>query len=224
MKKILLVLFPIVLCAQSYINTITVQATSTVYVEANVIKFRIRLQQENSKPKLAFEEHKKLETSLIKLLSEYDIPDSAITYSLLNIRKRMNSQKTEVFRTNQEVIVRLNDIKDYTDFQISLLDNGFYEFDAVFTSNKFSGIKEKGYEEALKLAKEDGTALAEAMDKKLGEVLEINIRANEHPYVESNRGAAVYMLVKSSDKDLTEIEQSVEVTTRIEVKFSIVEK
>ena len=223
MKRIVLLFFiPFLLFAQDYTNSIKIRANSTVYVKANSIKFNIGLHEENPLPKEAFNMHKNLEKKLLGLLEQYNIPDSSVAYSLLNFRKSTNSQREEVYRTDQNVIVKLNSINDYTDFQLSLLDNGFSEFNAVFSSDELSNTKEHGYKEALRLAREDADAIAKAMNKKIGNILEVNTQTSDNPYIDSRRGSLTALSVRSSDRDLTEIEQSLEVRTSIEVRFEII--
>jgi len=225
MKRIALLFFiPVLLFAQDYANSIKIRANSTVYVKANSIKFNIGLHEENPLPKEAFNKHKILEKKLLDLLKQYNISDSSVAYSLLNFRKYPNPQREEVYRTDQNVIVKLNSINDYTDFQISLLDNGFSEFNAVFSSDELSNTKEHGYKEALRLASEDAEAIAKAMHKKVGKILEVNTQTSDNPYIDSRRGSITALSIKTSDRDLTEIEQSLEVRTSIEVRFEIMEE
>ncbi len=225
MKRIALLLFiPVLLFAQDYTNSIKIRANSTVYVKANSIKLNIGLQEEDPLPKKAFDKHKILEKKLLDLLKQYNISDSSVAYSLLNFRKSTNSKREEVYRTDQNVIVKLNSINDYTDFQIYLLDNGFNEFNAVFSYDELTNKKEEGYKEALRLASEDATAIAKAMHKKVGKILEVNTQTSDNPYIDSRRGAIMAVTGKTSDRDLTEIEQSLEVRTTIEVRFEIIDE
>jgi len=183
------------------------------------------LQEEHTNSKKAFQQHKKLENKLLKLLAEFNIPDSAVSYSLLNFRKSQNRRKEVVFLTNQEIIVKLNSIKDYSNFQLSLLNNNFDDFNAVFSSNDISNVKELGYKKALELAKEDASAIAKAMGKNIGEIVEVNTRTSERPHIDARRGSITALTVASSatDRGLTEIEQSLAVRTNLEVTFRIVD-
>ncbi|MBU2507781.1 MAG: SIMPL domain-containing protein [Bacteroidetes bacterium] len=224
MKTVLfLLLIPMLLFSQEYSNSIKIRANSTVYVMANTIKFNIRLKEEHSDPKEAFSQHKKLESKLLELFPKYNIPDSSVSYSLLNFRKSKNSKREEVFSTHQEIIVKLNSIDDYTEFQIALLNNGFNEFNAVFSTDQLSGIKEQGYKEALELTKEDASAIAKVMNKKLGDILEVNTSTSENPHVDASRGSMAALTVTTSDRGLTEIEQSLAVRTNLEIRFEIID-
>lgn len=101
-----------------------------------------------------------------------------------------------------------------------MLDNGFYEFNTTFSTDKFKGVKDKGLKKALKLAKEDAVAIAKAMNKKLGDILEINTTTRETPYIDARRSSTTIKV----RKDMTEIKQSVQVHTYMEVKFSIIDE
>ncbi len=59
------------------------------------------------------------------------------------------------------------------------------------------------------------------MHKKVGDALEVNTQTNDFPYIDSRRGSITDLTVKTSDRDLTEIERSIEVRTSIEVRFEI---
>lgn len=222
--SLILLWFSILLFSQEYSNSIKIRVSSTVYVRATTIKFNIRLKEEHSDPKEVFNQHKKLESKLLELFPKYSISDSSISYSLLNFRKSKNSKREEVFTTQQEIIVKLNTIDDYTNFQISLLNNGFNEFNAVFSSDKLSGIKGRGYKKAFELAKEDASAIAKVMNKKLGNILEVTTSTSENPHIDSRRGSITALTVRSSDRGLTEIEQSLAVRTNIEIRFEIINK
>ncbi len=79
MNRFILLLFvPLMLFAQKSPNTIKVNATSSIYIKANVIKFKIHINGEDKDPKLAYENHKKLENKLLELLKKYEIPDSSV--------------------------------------------------------------------------------------------------------------------------------------------------
>lgn len=220
-RFILLLLVPLMLFAQKSPNTIKVNATSSIYIKANVIKFKIHINDEDKDPKLAYENHKKLENKLLELLKKYEIPDSSVAYSLLNIRKSYDRNKESVSQTRQEVVVTLNSVKDYTNFQIELLENNFNEFNATYSTNNFDGAKERGYKKAIKIAKEDASTIAKAMNKKLGDIVEINTSTADIPQVDTN---SPYALVVDSNRDITEIEQSIQIRTNIEVKFKVMDK
>ena len=54
---------------------------------ADILYFNIALSIENSDPQKAFSEHKLLEEKLIKLFTDFSIPDTTIKYSLMAIKK-----------------------------------------------------------------------------------------------------------------------------------------
>jgi uncharacterized protein YggE len=138
MLKIVLFLFiPVFLFSQEVgISKITVDASSTVYVVADILYFSIEISVENSDPQAAFEQHKKLEKKLLNLFADFSISDSTVQYSLLSIRK-LNPRNEEIkFMTSQTVKVTFYDLSKYYEFQVKLLSNGFYEFRSGFGSSE----------------------------------------------------------------------------------------
>ncbi len=215
------VIFPFILFAQEISNTINVRATSNIFVPADQVKLSININSEDPDPRNAYQHHKSLEAKLLELIKKYKIPDSLISYSLPSYRSgNVQPGQPPRFQTSQEVMIRLRSVADYTDFQLELFENGFYNFRASFMTERIDEQKKQGYEAALKLAKTDALMIAQVMGRELGEIITITVTTTDFPYVDTQQ-AGTYFTAKTTQKDLTEINQSIQIRTDLNVVFEI---
>ncbi len=197
-------------------NKITVDASSTVYVVADILYFSIDLSIENPDPQKAFDQHELLEKKLLDLFAEFSIPDSSVQYSLLSIRKIDPRNDEKRFMTSQKVKVTFNDLSKYHEFQVKLLSNGFYVFRSGFGSSEIEKARKSGYKAALKNAKRDARIIAETLGKKIGEIIEISTRTNEFRQLDHSSELRV-----ASVHSLIEIEQTLGARTNLKVTFKL---
>ncbi len=203
--------------AQNSTNFIEVSANATIRVPADQIIFGINLTSEDKDPNTVFDVHKKLEKNLMEIFNQFNIPDSNITFSLLTIHNiRRNEKEGTVFQSNQNVMVKLIDIKQYEKFQIALLKNEIYNFNASFAIND----PQKGEAEALKAStrkgREEAELIAKSMGREVGEAIEIS-SGNSGP---SPRG--MYFTAKAMDSEsLVDIPQFVNISASLRIKFSL---
>lgn len=194
---------------------ITVEANASVDLPANQIVFTINLGSEDTNPKTAFDKHKEREKNLLSVIKEFGVPDSNINFSLLNINPVNFERGENRFITNQIVNILLTDINDYESFQIALLSNGIFNFSGQFSSSELEEGKKEALAEALKKAEAEGKILAENINKKLGEVIEI----------ESGSGNIIYDRSFTMEKrsGLINIPQFVQVNANVKVKFKLID-
>ena len=109
-------------------STVFINTSSITQIPADNIFFSITLSAENEDAEKAYNEHKTLESSLLKVLREFDIPDSNISYSLLQIGKNPSFSKEQTsYKTRQLVSVLLNDFSKYDSLQLALLSKDIYQ-------------------------------------------------------------------------------------------------
>jgi len=213
----LLILLPFLLYSQDKMpDKVTLDASSTVYVVADIIYFSINLQVEEPDPQIAFDNHKKLETRLIKLLKDFPIPDSLIQYSLLSVNATNPRSEEKKFFTHQQVKVKLTDLSLYNSFQIKLLQSGIYEFRAGFGSSQVEKARSEGYQAAIDNAKRDAEIIAKTLGKRLGDILEISSHTNEFRQLDTSTALSI-----PSVSSLIEIGQKVAARTNIKITFAL---
>ena len=221
MKKLLILfLFPFILIAQEFPNSIKVIARSEVYVNADVITFTIRIKQKHIEPKFAFEEHKRSVRKLLNLLTSFNISDSSVSYSLFDIQNGRALEKEPLFITNQDVYLKLENNNDYTNLHIALLENGFYGITVSFSPGNLTGVKEKGYRKALLLATEDAQAIAKAMNKNVGEIIDVETSTRDYPHFDSRQVSGVY---ETGNGPRAVVNHSMIVATTVTIRFEIVD-
>ncbi|MDH3267503.1 MAG: SIMPL domain-containing protein [Ignavibacteria bacterium] len=150
-------------------SSILITTSSETQVPAEAIFFSITLSTQNEDPMKAFDEHKKLEKNLLNLIKEFEIADSNISYSLLNIGRTPPYAKDKLgFQTRQVVSIRLSDFNKYEPLQLAFLSNGIYEYNAKFTTEGKEEWVEKGIRKAISKAKEEAELTAKNLGKNLG--------------------------------------------------------
>lgn len=138
---------------QAQQSTISINASAEAEVPADRISLHIQMNAEADTPRKAFEQHKEKEETLADLLKKHEIPEKNIHFDPISIHKRFvmdqreQEQKTKIV-TNQRVKLVMNDFDKYAEIQVSLIENGFNEFNGRFLSSEIK----KGENEVLKKA------------------------------------------------------------------------
>ena len=216
-KLICLLSLPLLLISQDMkSNSITVESSATVHVIADILYFNITLSVDNPDPKDVFAQHKVLEDKLLKLFTEFSIPDTSIQYSLLSIRKKNRKPDDKIFSSSQRVNIVFQGTSKYENFQVALLSNGFYEFRSGFGSSQIEKARKDGYKTALENAKRDATIIAETLGKEVGEIIDVSSRTNEFRQLDHSSAIRI-----ASVQSLIEIEQTVAARTNLKVVFSL---
>ena len=208
------------------IPTITVHADASVEVPADMIIFSVIIKVENEEPEFAFDEHKQLENKLLETISEFNIPDSNITYSLLNMRSSSKSIRTATgderfytYLTSQSVQIAFYEVESYLKFQLELLKNGFHQFSSRFASTEIEGLKDKGYKKALEVAKENASLIAKNMGKDLGSIIKVVTETNDK--FEFEQPKIIGRMMRDMSINLTDIKQTVSFITKLRVVYKI---
>ena len=207
-------LLPILLFAQENKSTISIRAVSEILIPANVIKFNIHFGQEEKDPQLAFEKHKELEKRLLKIIKKFEIPDTSISYSLISISKSKQKNNTNFFKTSQSVVISLTNFDKYYPFQLALLNNGFYEFNARFSTNRVFEARKQGYKRSLEIAKNNAREIAKSLNRKLGPIINIKTSVNN---LEKYGGSSAIRIPSS----FVSIKQNIKILTQVMVEFEL---
>lgn len=202
-------------------SSILINTSSVTQVPADAIYFVITLSTQGEDPKKTFDDHKMLEKNLIKLFNEFDIADSNISYSLLHIGKNPGLSKDKtMYQTRQTVSVRLDDFNKYDPFQLALLSNGIYTYNAKFTTNEQEEWIEKGIKDAISKATKEAELTAKNLGKKLGEI--INVESSHYTPSSSYGYSAV--IVDYSRPELLDLPRFVQMRVALKIKFQLLEK
>lgn len=206
---------------------ITVHSTSEVSALANNIIFTVIIKTKSTNPNKVYSDHKILEKKLLDLFRKFQIPDTNITYSLLNLNsysttRRKNGQDEDVYyyTSNQSVTILLKNISSYLDFQLALLENGFHQFRSKFSSSNITGLKELGYKRALNIAEKNASIIVSNMGKKLGKIFEVVAEADEKFNFEK---PTIQRYYRDESRSLTNISQNVIVKTKLKVTYCIID-
>lgn len=199
-------------------NSININSNAVIRIPATEILFTIRLNEKDEDPQKVYDKHKLVEQNLANQLREFGIKDSNVTYTLMNISEvNKYNEKQSVFRTFQEVNVKIEDISDYERFQISLLKNGISDFRASFSAKSDEKVKDRLIEKAISQAKQKAEKIAMEIGKQLTGVLEVNTHMNE---IRPQRVSSMKMQ-GDLGSGLNDIPQFVEFRTNLNIRFGI---
>ena len=176
----------------------------------------------------AYAQHKEQETKLLNLLKELNVPDSLITYSLLNISTRMEYSShppIKVFQTSQTVSIILTDLSKLPSFQLSLISNGYTSFEGSFESSKAPGAVKEALSKAVLQAKTKAEIMANAAGRKIKKVSKISDTDEIEPRIASYRDYIYSRNISFSTTSiqLINIPQTVTINKQVRVIFDLVD-
>ena len=135
--------------------------------------------------------------------------------------KRTQSGDMEFYTylTSQNVKIAFYDVQAYLKFQVELLKNGFHQISSSFSSTHLKGLKEAGYKKALKIAEENASIIAKNMGKKLGPIVKVVTETSDK--FEFEQPKILRRVMYDTMTNLTDIEQSVSIVTKLRVVYKI---
>lgn len=230
MNKFLLFLFLVfitcpVLIAQSdneqhhSSSTVSVNAEGEINISADLLLFQITINQFKDSASEAFTQHKEQERFLTSLLIEEGIEEKNITAQPINISPRRQNNRTGV-ETRQQVLITLDDISQFEEMQVTLIENGFDNFSSSFSAREIDIATDEALELAVKEAKRKAEILADASGKQLGEILSIQYGSgNSSPPV----ARTMEMAMDSSSGSLLQFEHTLSVKERVSVVYELID-
>lgn len=202
-------------------NLITINAAAEVAVPADEIAFQITINAKDESPQKAYNTHKEREKILVSELKKHNISDENIDFEPISISKtydgQYGEQKKEWVQTRQQVVLTLENFDLYETIQITLIENGFDEFNGNFLSSKTTKGEEEALEKALTIAREKAELIAKTSGLTIKRIQEIDYSYNHRPRPMMEMTAA-----KSSDS-LLEFDQSVRVSASVSVIYNFEE-
>jgi uncharacterized protein YggE len=201
-------------------STVFISTSSVTQIPADNIYFAVTLSVQNEDATKAYEEHKSLEKKLLNVCREFEIADSNISYSLLNIGNAHSQSKGQpLYRTRQIVSVKFDDFSKYEPLQLALLSKGIYNFKAKFTSGNADEWIDKGIQEAILKATKEAEMIAKNSRKKLGNIMEIE---SSHYYPSASDGITA-ITVQQPGESLIDLPHFVQMRVSLRVKFELLE-
>lgn len=204
--------------AQNNEQTISINGSAEVLVPADQISFQINLNAEADTPKEAYDLHKKREQVLVQALEKHNISEKDINFEPISINKTYDNQysrdKKEHIKTNQRVMLSLDDFEIYEEIQITLIENGFDQFSGQFMSSKSDAGEDEALRKALKLTREKADIIAEETGLTITGIANINYSFSQRP-----PQPMMEMRAKASDS-LMEFDQTVGVSANVSVTYN----
>ncbi|MFN1834360.1 SIMPL domain-containing protein [Balneola sp. MJW-20] len=143
-------------------------------VKADRLIFRININSQADTPADAYSTHKERESFLAGLLQKYDIEEEDIDYQLMRMNRQFNSRNnTETINTSQSVSVTFSDTDLYEEIQLTLIENGFDNFNGSFAYSKVEEAKKAAMKRAISKALEQAKLITEAAGTQLGNISRI---------------------------------------------------
>jgi len=220
-------LFLLLVAAQPAVaqqNTVSVTASGTVQLPADIIQFNINLNAEADSPQRAYELHKKREKVLVQALDRHRIRDEDVRYSPVSIHRTrtgpFEGQQNRVtrYRTEQQVGLTLSDFEVYEQIQITLIENGFDSFNGSFQSSGQEKGEDDALRRAIREARRKATVIAEEADIRLAGIKHVE-------YVHEQVGPLSQMesraMSLSAEPGLMDYGQTIAVRATVNVEFRI---
>lgn len=215
------------LLAQSEKDKIVVIGSASIEIPADKVTIKVFLRYEDKiDGKSAFTQHKEQEIKLLKYLRGLTIPDSLITFSLLQITTRNDySHGPLTYQTTQNISFVLTELAKLPSIQLSLISNGFTSFQGNFESSKTEGAIKEAWSQAIQQAKIKAEIMAESAGKKIRKISKISDTDETEPRIASysrRYGATSAMDIKIED-DFINIPQALYVDKQVRVVFDLVD-
>ncbi len=204
---------------QSGKATISVQATGEVEIPANLIQFHVNITQFHADPKEAFARHKELESFLTDLILEEDISERHITANPISISQTRRQQEGTGFETRQQVTIRIDDVTQFENMQLTLIENGFTSFSGNFSSTDIAEAQDKALDKAVREAYRKAEILANAAGNTIDRVISIEYGASDV----TPRARGLQVAFESADRTLLQFERMLPIREKVFVVFQVKE-
>lgn len=175
-------------------NRILVLGDATEEVPANQVTLNIILSYNDERDsKVAYQEHQQAQQQLTTLLNQLKVPSQDIRFQQLLSRKGRDYQRgqpSDRFTTYQRVLVKFNDLSQYSQAQQTLTANGFTDLTVSFSVGNQRDIELRLLEKAVARAQEKATLLAKATSRSIKRVVRVSdVSENEgfYAYRDPNR-------------------------------------
>jgi uncharacterized protein YggE len=204
-------------------NQISINASSEVMVPADNIAFQINLNAEAPTPQEAYDLHKEREKVLVNQLKKYDIKEEDINFDPISINKHYDNsyqRKEWRVRTQQNVVVTLNNFDIYENIQVTLIENNFDEFSGNFLSSETKQGEDEALKKALKTAREKADIIASETGLAISGIKNISYSYSQRP----PRPMSMDMMrSKSAESSLLQFDQTVSVSASVSVTYTFKE-
>lgn len=207
---------PQTLIGQDSSNSITIDATGEVFAPADEIIFNITINRIDEEASQAFANHKKLEQVLTELINEQNIDEEYVNAYPISISPRRHNQDPG-FETRQNVSIRLQDLDQFESMQLTLIENGFDNFSASFSTSEVESAREEALVKAVENARDKAATLARAAGVELGSVYNIE-------YTSSSGVMRREMAMMSADSysgSLIQMQRTIPISESVRVHFKM---
>ncbi len=161
-------------------NRIVVIGMAEIEIPADRVVFEIKLSYKDEKDvKKAFALHKESEVKLMSILKDLKVPGKNVNYTLVNVNQQYSyddspDRRKMVYATNQTVNITLDSIKNYSDFMIKLISEGFGDVDTDYISSKENDFHNELIEKAIEIATKKAQIMAKSSTRNLGKILRVS--------------------------------------------------
>jgi uncharacterized protein YggE len=216
-------------CQQKESDKIVVIGSGSIAVPADKVSLRLTISFEDRVDgQSAYAQHKEQEGKLLSFLHQFNIPDSVITYSLLNISQKYDyssAKPLRIFQTNQNVTMAFTDLSKLPAFQLALISNGYSSFEESFESSKASEGTKEALNKAVLQARVKAEIMATAAGRKIRKVLKISDTDELEPRIASFNSYLYSRMINASmtSVQLISIPQTVTIDKQVRVTFELAE-
>ncbi|MDT0295142.1 SIMPL domain-containing protein [Mesonia ostreae] len=230
MKKLIfsiLMLVAISSFAQSEPFGVQVMGEGSIMATPDEVNLSIRVEHEGNTAQEVKNAVDKDVKSVFQFLSKTGVKDKYVRTEYLNVNKNYQYQtKTYNYVANQAISIKLKDLAKYEEVISGLLATGINRIDGIqFGSSNMDELKSQARKKAIQNAKAKAEEYIEELGHQLGTVKYIAEVSSSQPYPVAYKNAAMLQSESSGDENSPSISLGeMEVTAKIHVRFSIIEK
>jgi uncharacterized protein YggE len=164
-------------------GTITANGEAEVRIMPDEVILRLGVETSDMNLATAKKQNDQIVAKVQAVAKQYDIPVEHVQTDYLNIEPRYNDGYTQRefvgYFVHKTVVVTLHDLTKFEDVLSALLESGVnYVHGIEFRTTDLRKYRDEARELALQAAREKASAMASALDQKLGEPRSILEEAN----------------------------------------------
>ncbi len=165
-------------------GTITVSGEAQVRIMPDEVILTLGIETSDKNLSKAKQLNDQIVTKVQAVAKSYNIPPEHMQTDYLNIEPRYNDGYTQRefvgYFVHKTVVITLRDLTKFEDVLSALLESGVnYVHGIEFRTTNLRKYRDQARELALQAAREKATAMAAALDQKIGEPRSIQEEANQ---------------------------------------------
>lgn len=202
------------------VSSVSVSGIGKVSIVPDQVGLTLGVISEDADANVAKTQNDQAIAKVIVFLKSLNIPVKDYQTRMVNLNRNQNYQTKEItYVASQDIVVTLNDIKQYEPLILGAMNQGVNNISNVsFKTSKASELERQARVLAVKDAQEKANDYANALGQKLGKALQLKEGGND--YLPAPRMYAMKM-TSSDAVDQTLAIGEIEISSSISVDFEL---